>query len=219
VLVRRWSAELSLKPLRDMLGPIRGLVERLGERLGKAVTLEVHGDGLAVDAVAFGPIVGVLPHMLRNAIDHGIESPGARGSKPGAGRLVVSAKDAGAEWTLEVEDDGAGIDGAAVAARAVALGLLTSDAAARLSAAERLDLVFLDQLSTSEEVTEVSGRGVGMSAVRSAARHSGGYVTVESRLGLGTRFTVHLPKLQALRVDAGSMPIAARGALPRPATT
>jgi two-component system chemotaxis sensor kinase CheA len=154
--------------------------------------------------VTFGPIVGVIPHMLRNAIDHGIEPPGARGSKPAAGRLVVSAKDAGSEWTLEVDDDGAGIDGPAIAARAVSLGLLTPDAAARLSPDERLDLVFLDRLSTSEQVTEVSGRGVGMSAVRSAARHCGGHVTVHSRLGVGTRITVHLPKLSALRLDTPS---------------
>jgi len=136
-----------------------------------------------------------LLHLVRNAVDHGIEHPRARDAlnKPRVGKLRIEAEAAGPRVCLRLTDDGAGIDPAAVAAAAVERGLLEAKAAAAMSGEEILRLLFTPGFSTRREVSEVSGRGLGLDVVASRASRLGGEVTISSRPGLGTTITVELP--------------------------
>jgi len=200
--IRRWAAELSLKPLRDLLGPVDEFVARLAARLEKRVVFETSGIELLVDGIEVAPVVAVLPHLLRNALDHGVERPERRGSKPETARVVLEASETGRNWRLSVFDDGAGIDAERVARRAVELGIVSADDAARMDRPAKLQLVFADRLSTAAEVTTVSGRGIGMSAVIQAVRQAGGDLTIESEHGAYTRVSILLPKPAALEAPS-----------------
>ena len=190
----RWRSDLSLTPAGDLLGPHRALVERLAERLGREVTLALEGTEVLVDPGAVRPVLQALPHLLRNAVDHGIEAPWARTGKPAAGHVRVRVLDRGDRWTFEVSDDGRGVDWERLRVRAVEAGFLTAAEAAALSEEGLHALLFLDGLSSRAEADEISGRGVGMSAVAEAVRAVRGQIGVRSTLGAGTVVTVEVPK-------------------------
>jgi HPt (histidine-containing phosphotransfer) domain-containing protein len=176
----------------SMLGPLATQVETLGERLGKSVTLRVVGGELRVPPSQLGPLIAVLPHMIRNSIDHGIEDWNARGDKPAESCLVLSFEDTGSSWKVTFVDDGRGIDVETLRERAVALGLLQpTDRPAHEALCA---LIFTPKITTATEVTEISGRGEGMASVADAAHRLGARIVVTSVRGTGTEISFDIPK-------------------------
>jgi two-component system chemotaxis sensor kinase CheA len=186
------------------------VVRDLAARQGKRVELVVEGQETELDRSLIEEIGDPLIHLLRNAVDHGVETTDARAAhgKPATARVRLAAEHQESSIVIVVEDDGRGIDAARVRARAVERGLLSAEAAARLTDAEAADLIFAPGLSTADEVTDVSGRGVGMDIVRTNVERLGGTVEVHSTPGAGTRFMLRLPLtlaiLRALLVRVGA---------------
>jgi two-component system chemotaxis sensor kinase CheA len=171
------------------------LVRDLSADLGKLAVIEVDGGDVELDREMIEMIRDPLTHIIRNAIDHGIEPPDERraAGKSAAGQLKVRACQAGNQILIEIADDGRGIDGDALAARAIAAGILAPDRAARLSWTQKLALIFEPGLSTAKAITAVSGRGVGMDIVRSNVERIGGLVEIESRPGHGVHLVLRVP--------------------------
>jgi Na+/proline symporter len=186
--------ELEATPARDMLGPVEDFVGGLAARLGKAVRLELQGTDLRVERSLMAPVFQVLPHLVRNALDHGVEAAGERGSKPEVATLRIELRETATEYRVYVQDDGRGIDVSAVLSAALARGSVTQVEADTMSSGELAALIFRDGVSTAHDVTDISGRGVGMSAVRSEVERLGGKVLVDTELGMGTRFELRVPK-------------------------
>jgi two-component system, chemotaxis family, sensor kinase CheA len=196
------------------------MVRDVSAELGKSVALEVDGGDVELDREMIEMIRDPLTHIVRNAIDHGIESSEDRqksGKEP-AGSLRVSARQSGNQILIEIADDGRGIDGDQLVKRGMANGLLSPDQAERLTAAQKTALIFEPGLSTAREVTAISGRGVGMDVVRANIERIGGIVDVESKLGQGVRLTLRVPLtltiIPALTVSVGGR----HYAIPRSAT-
>lgn len=208
-LLRRLS-ELRWQPVGQLLGPLDVQVRALGERLGKSVALRVVGGDTEVLASRVQPVMAVLSHLLRNAVDHGIELIGRRGDKPAQATLELAFADTGDGWQIAVRDDGRGIDGDALRARAVELGVITADAALRYD--QLCELIFARRLSTASEVSDVSGRGEGMAAVADAVRQVGGRIAVRSQPGVGTAIAIDIPKVPPSR--ALSQPISRSRLIP-----
>lgn len=180
-------------PAGALLAPLGGIVERGAERLEKRATFEVTGHDVLVDPLRVGPIFSNLGHLVRNSLDHGIERPDERGDKDPCARISVACREERGVWVVEVSDDGRGVDVEALGRKAVAKGALTDDVLRAMSPEARLRLVFLDGVSTRDEATMDSGRGVGASALLESVEALGGSVEVETRRGEGTRFTVRIP--------------------------
>jgi two-component system chemotaxis sensor kinase CheA len=185
------------------------MVRDLAAELGKQVRLEADGGDVELDREMIEMIRDPLTHIVRNAIDHGIEAPADRvaDGKPAAGLLRVSARQSGNQILIEVSDDGRGIDPEAVARKAKAAGLISAEQSDRLTAAQKIALVFTPSLSTAEEITAISGRGVGMDVVRANIERIGGVVDLDSRPGHGVRLCIRVPLtltiIPALTVSAG----------------
>ncbi len=171
------------------------MVRDLSADLGKQIWLEVDGGDVELDREMIEMIRDPLTHILRNAIDHGIEAPEARAKagKAAAGRISVTARQSGNQILIEINDDGRGIDGDLLARKAVAAGIISSEKAERLSEEQKIALIFEAGLSTASEITAISGRGVGMDVVRANIERIGGLVDLDSRSGLGVRLTIRVP--------------------------
>jgi two-component system chemotaxis sensor kinase CheA len=186
------------------------MVRDLANTLGRRLDLQVSGEDTELDRTVIDGLGDPLVHMLRNAVDHGLELPEERvaAGKDPVGVIQLSARHAGNSVVIEVRDDGAGIDPAALRASVVRKGLMNQAAADALSDQEAIDLIFLPGFSTAAQTTDVSGRGVGMDAVRTAITELNGEVTIRSVLGQGSVFTIRLPLtlaiIQALLVDGGA---------------
>lgn len=150
------------------------------------------GSDVAVLPARVAPVLAVLPHMLRNALDHGIEPRGARGDKSAHAAIELVFRDAGDAWQIAVRDDGRGIDVDRLKARAIELGLV--DPGATLSHDELCALIFAPKLSTAEEVSEISGRGEGMAAVAEAVARCNGTISVRTGHNAGTTIRIAIPK-------------------------
>lgn len=193
-------------PIDTAFARLPRLVRDLSHQLGKEVHLEIEGRDTELDRTAVDALVEPLMHLVRNAIDHGIEMPDVRKSaqKPEAGNLLIAARHEGGEVVIAITDDGAGINTEAVVARARERGIIGAD---DLDHDQAIELLFTPGFSTRAEVTDVSGRGVGMDAVRSAVRGFGGDVSVRSEFGKGTTTELRMPLtlaiLPALVVKAG----------------
>ena len=183
--------------LRDSLQRYNWVVQQVAARTEKRVApLEVEADvDLLLNANLYGPFLRSLIHLFRNAVAHGIESPDARAAtgKDEAGRIVCRFDCDSDSFQLTVADDGAGIDIDAIRRKAVTAGSVSAEAAAGLSDAEALDLIFFDGVSTSASGDEISGRGVGLSAVRAEVARLGGQVRASAEGGRGTRFVFSVP--------------------------
>ncbi len=171
------------------------LVRDLARSTGKDVRLVVDGEGTEIDRSVIEKIKDPLVHLIRNAVDHGVESLEARraAGKPDQATVRLSAQHESGQVLITLEDDGGGIDARAVRESAVRKGVITAEAAERLSDADAVELIFAPGLSTAKQTTEVSGRGVGMDIVRSSIEDLNGEVEVETVPGSGTRFTLRLP--------------------------
>ena len=194
------AVKTRLQPVGHVLGKFPRTVRDLAVACGKEVRLDIEGADTELDRSLVEAIRDPLTHLVRNAVDHGIEAPDervARG-KPREGRLALRAFQESGRVTIEVSDDGGGIPVAAVRAKAVARGLVTAEAAAALPDHEALQFIFEPGFSTAAQVTSVSGRGVGMDVVRTNIEAIGGTVDVESRPGLGTTVRVRVPLTLAI---------------------
>jgi two-component system, chemotaxis family, sensor kinase CheA len=171
------------------------MVRDLSAKLGKQVLVDIEGGDVELDREMIEMIRDPLTHIIRNAVDHGIEKPTDRlkSGKREIGVLAVSARQSGNQILIDIHDDGRGIDGKKLVEKAVSNGVLGKAEAAQLSPREQLALIFEAGLSTASQVTAISGRGVGMDVVRSNIERIGGIVEVDSRLGEGTRMTLRVP--------------------------
>ena len=171
------------------------MVRDLSADLGKQVLVDIAGGDVELDREMIEMIRDPLTHIIRNAVDHGIESPAERlkGGKREIGILSVSARQSGNQILIDIVDDGRGIDGARLVEKAIASGTLAKADADVMAPRERLALIFEAGLSTASEVTAISGRGVGMDVVRSNIERIGGTVEVDSTPGKGTRMTLRVP--------------------------
>ncbi|HUD27598.1 MAG TPA: chemotaxis protein CheA [Novosphingobium sp.] len=193
--LHRNLAAVRMVPLEPVLRRLPRMAREIAETLGKRVSLSISGEGIEVDKQVADGLFEPLLHLLRNALDHGIESPDDRAAagKPPEGAVSLSFRRDGDRITATLRDDGAGMDPGRIRQAAVARGLLAADAAAALSEAAALQLIFLPGFSTAGTVTEVSGRGVGMDAVRAAVEKLRGTIEIDSARAQGTAFHIHLP--------------------------
>lgn len=196
---------MRLVPVTSLLQPLARSVRDIAVELGKKVDYTVSGDGIEMDRPVLEGIKDPLVHLLRNAVDHGIEEPQQRlaSGKPETGRLAVSVSALGSRIVMTIEDDGAGISVARIAAAAVKKKLMTAAEVQALTPAETLDLIFHPGFSSKEIITDISGRGVGLDVVLSNLRKLKGSVQVETTEGVGTRFILSLPL--TLSTDHGLM--------------
>ncbi|KPC50693.1 chemotaxis protein CheA [Amantichitinum ursilacus] len=187
--------KMRLVPLERVFERLPRLVRSLERKLGKPVDFELSGGEAFADKAVVDALHEPLVHLLRNALDHGIEDAEVRraSGKPPHGRLRVQAQQQEERVVLEISDDGAGIDPAKVRARARAQGLIDAERAERIDDEALLQLVFEPGFSTSAAVSEISGRGVGMDVVRTTLRQLGGEVQLASTPGQGTRISLSMP--------------------------
>jgi two-component system chemotaxis sensor kinase CheA len=171
------------------------MVRDLGRELGKRIDLVLEGGDVEMDREMVEMVVDPLTHIVRNSIDHGIETPEQRRAlgKPEAGNLRLQARQSGNQIVIEISDDGRGIDTGRLVEKAVAAGKLSRDMAAKMSEAEKLDLIFQPGLSTAQAVTAISGRGVGMDVVRANVERIGGVIALYNQLGRGLRIVLRVP--------------------------
>lgn len=208
-IVRARAVDMRLLPLRLIFGRYRRMVHDLARELGREADLVVSGEDVRVDKAALEGLGGVLSHLVRNAVAHGVEPPLAReaAGKPRRGTIRLRAAQEGGEAVIEVADDGAGINVAALCADAEARGLVPPGA--RLSESQALELVFAPGVSTAAGVSQVSGRGVGMDAVRAAMQAMRGSVELDSEPGQGVTARLRLPLslslLECLLVRCGGI--------------
>ncbi|MCE7798162.1 chemotaxis protein CheA [Sphingobium sufflavum] len=193
--LHRDLSAVRMVPLAPALRRLPRIARETADSLGKAVTLTITGETLEVDKQIADGLFEPLLHLLRNAIDHGLETPDQRRAvgKDRDGSISLSFQRSGDTVIATLSDDGAGIDPHRVRQTAIARGLITQEAAAALSDAAALRLILLPGFSTAATLTEVSGRGVGMDAVQAAVARLRGTVEIESIIGKGTRFSLHLP--------------------------
>ncbi|MFK7741105.1 MAG: ATP-binding protein [Planctomycetota bacterium] len=191
--LQEWSQRILQRPLSELIGPLEVFVDRIAERLERPVDFAVEGTDMHADPSVMQPVVGTLTHLIRNAIDHGLEPESERGNKPPIGRLRASFREEGGNYIVEVRDDGRGIDVARLASKAVEKGLLSEEDSKAKSREELAQLIFLDGLSSRDEATELSGRGVGMPAVREVVHSHGGDIKLETTPGEGTCIRLELP--------------------------
>ncbi|HEV8638708.1 MAG TPA: chemotaxis protein CheA [Chloroflexota bacterium] len=205
--LERISADLQAEVMKSRLLPVDTvfsrfprLVRDVARRLGKEVHLEITGRETELDRSVIEEVADPLVHLIRNAIDHGVEAPEAReaAGKPRAGSIRLSARHEEGHIVVELEDDGKGIDPQAVGAAALSRGLLGEETLARMSDQEKIDLIFLPGFSLAQGVTDLSGRGVGMDVVRSNVQRLKGSVAIRSTRGKGTCITVKLPLTLAI---------------------
>jgi two-component system, chemotaxis family, sensor kinase CheA len=198
-----------MQPISVLWRNLPRLVRDSAIASGKQVALELEGSETELDRNLIAAIKDPLIHLIRNCIDHGIESPDARVArgKPAQGTLKLRAFQESGKVILEIRDDGAGIDPARIKARSLQMGLITAVQAESISDREALDLIFLSGFSTAPEVTRLSGRGVGMDVVRRNLESVNGTVEIDSRLGHGTSFRLKIPLtlaiIPALLVSSG----------------
>lgn len=198
--LHRGAVGLRLMPLSQVFRRFARPVREAARNLGKVVELDLGGEETEADKAVVDSLFEPLLHVVRNAVDHGLEDAGARrrAGKPAAGRIRIQAEPDADGILVSVSDDGRGIDPSLIRRRAVERGLRSAEAVSALDDAAVIDLIFAPGFSTSERVGALSGRGVGMDAIRAAAARMGGRVSVESRVGHGTTVRLHLPQSVAL---------------------
>lgn len=189
-----------MQPIDHLWSKVPRMVRDISAALGRQVRIEMIGQDTELDRGLLEAIKDPLTHLIRNAIDHGIEPPAVRqtAGKPVQGVLTLRAFHQGGQVVVEISDDGKGVDPLIIGAKAIERGLRTHGQVAEMSTQDLLQLLFLPGFSTAETVTNVSGRGVGMDVVRTKVESIGGVVDVQSTLGLGTTWRLRIPLTLAI---------------------
>src|SRR5579863_4360967 len=198
--LQRSVMKIRMVPVDQLFRRFPRMVRDVSRQCGHEVELAVSGQDTDLDKGILDAIAEPLTHLVRNAISHGIESPEERkkAGKPAQGTVRLNAYHHGNQVIVEVSDDGRGIDANKIRTKAIEVGLTTPEEAARLTEAETLDFIFRPGFSTAEQVTEVSGRGVGMDVVQSVLHRLKASISVETRPGQGTTFRLKLPLTLAI---------------------
>lgn len=189
-----------MQPIKKVFGRFPRLVRDLARNLKKEINLELVGEETDLDKNLVEALADPLVHLVRNAVDHGVETPEEReaAGKPRTGRVVLSAEQEGDHILLMITDDGKGMDADVLRAKAVEKGVLDKDAADRLSDLECYNLIFAPGFSTKTEISDVSGRGVGMDVVKTKISQLNGTVNVFSQKGQGSRIVIKVPLTLAI---------------------
>ena len=189
-----------MQPIGNVWGKFPRIVRDLSQTCGKRVELEMDGEGTELDRTIIEAIKDPLTHAVRNAVDHGIETPEKRraAGKGEVGTLLLRAFHEGGQVNIEISDDGGGLDVARIRTRAVERDCVSAEAATRMSDRELMQMIFQPGFSTAEKVTNVSGRGVGMDVVKTNIEKIGGTVDVSSRPGHGTTLKIKIPLTLAI---------------------
>ena len=193
--VRDAITRMRMQRIETLFGVLPRLVRDLSAELGKQVMVDIDGGDVELDREMIETIRDPLTHLIRNAIDHGIEPPTARlaGGKREIGLLAIAARQAGNTIAIVISDDGRGLDEERIATKALATGLITHAERSAMSRDKLLNLIFEPGFSTAETVSNVSGRGVGLDVVRQNLERVGGSIKVASVPGQGTQFTLQIP--------------------------
>ncbi len=192
--------KMRLTPVAEVFNKFPRMVRQLARKEGKEVEFIMEGTDIEVDRTILDKLGDVLVHLLRNAVDHGIEPPEEREKlgKPRAGRVELIAKRERSHVVIIVRDDGRGIDPEKVKRKAIEKGIITPEQAAEMSDEEAINLIFLPGFSTADKVTDVSGRGVGMDVVQNVIKSLNGSISVKTEVGKGTTFILKLPVSMAI---------------------
>ena len=189
-----------MQPIKKVFGRFPRVVRDLARSLNKEVNLELHGEETDLDKNLVEALADPLVHLVRNAVDHGIEMPDARerSGKSRAGTITLAARQEGDHILLTIEDDGGGMDPGVLRRKAVEKGVLTQDVAERLTDTECFNLIFLPGFSTKDQISDISGRGVGMDVVKTRIAQLNGVVEIFSQLGKGTTLSIKVPLTLAI---------------------
>lgn len=198
--LREGILKVRMVPLSQVFDKLNRIARQISREAGKQVNPVITGKDTEVDKLTIEELSDPLMHMMRNAIDHGIEMPKEReaANKPVVGTIAINAFQKGNHVVIEIEDDGQGIDADRLLEKAIAKGFVQQEEARTMSRREILNLIFVPGLSTKATVSEISGRGVGMDVVRTNISKLGGVIDVQSEPGINTKFTVTLPITQAI---------------------
>lgn len=213
--LQRSVMKIRMVPVEQLFRRFPRLVRDIAKAREREVVLNVSGENTDLDKGILDALAEPLAHLVRNAVDHGIEAPAEReaAGKPRCGAVQLNAYHQGNQMVIEVSDDGRGIDRQKLVDRAIERGVVSASEAAKFTEAETAHLIFEPGLSTADEVTEVSGRGVGMDVVATALERLKGTVEIESVPSLGTKFRLMVPltlaSIQALLFRIGGRPYAA----------
>jgi two-component system chemotaxis sensor kinase CheA len=199
-LLREGIMKTRMQPIDKVWNKLPRVVRDASQYCGKRVRLEMEGKDTELDRTLIEAIQDPLTHVIRNSIDHGLEAPEKRiaAGKSAEGRICLRAFHEGGQVTIEVSDDGAGIDVAAIRRKALERGLITPEQSRGMSEQEAMSMVFLPGLSTAEKVTSMSGRGVGMDVVKTNIEQIGGKVSIHSEAGVGTTLRMRIPLTLAI---------------------
>jgi two-component system, chemotaxis family, sensor kinase CheA len=194
---------IRMVPVKTIFTKFPRMLRDLAKASGKKIELQTVGEETEIDKSLIEELGDPLIHLIRNSADHGIESPEARikAGKSETGTVTLRARHEGDSVLVEIEDDGKGIDPIAIRAKAMEKGLITQERADTMSDEEALELIFMPGFSTAQQITDISGRGVGMDVVRSNVRRLNGRVSIKSEVGKGSIFTLKLPLTLAI-IDA-----------------
>ena len=192
----QWIQSILRKKASDLVGPLPEYVARLAERLGKRVRMVIENGDLLIDPKAVRPLISMLPHLVRNSLDHGLEYPNERSPKPEVGSLVVAFREEPNFWGVKISDDGRGIDTNALVEKAIKLKLVDRETVKKLSEVEKYQFIFKLGISSRDEITDVSGRGMGLSAVVKTVQDLGGEIRIQSKLKEGTVFDITVAKTE-----------------------
>jgi two-component system, chemotaxis family, sensor kinase CheA len=186
---------MRMQPIERLFSSLPRLARDISLELGKELVLRIEGREVEIDREMVEALRDPLAHIVRNAADHGIESPSERlaAGKSAVGHIKIGARQSGNQILIEVSDDGRGIDVAALGRKVISSGLVTSDDWHKMSVSQRLEAIFLPGISTAPKITAISGRGVGMDVVKTNLRSIGGTIDLENIFGKGLKMTMRLP--------------------------
>ncbi len=203
-----------MQPIKKVFGRFPRVVRDLARSLKKEIVLEMRGEETDLDKNLVEALADPLIHLVRNSVDHGIEMPDvrAKAGKPRVGKVTLSASQEGDHIQLCIIDDGAGMDPDKLRSIAVKRGIMDEDAAARLTNKECFNLIFMPGFSSKEQISDISGRGVGMDVVKTAINTLNGSIDIDSEMGKGTKMAIKVPLtlaiLPTLMVGVGDHPFA-----------
>lgn len=189
-----------MQPIKKVFGRFPRVVRDLARNLKKEINLELLGEETDLDKNLVEALADPLVHLVRNSVDHGIEQPDVRekNGKPRIGKILLSAEQEGDHILLSIADDGGGMDPDVLRQKAIEKNILDSDAAARLTDLEAFNLIFAPGFSTKQEISDVSGRGVGMDVVKTKINQLNGSIQIDSKIGEGTRINIKVPLTLAI---------------------